>query len=285
MRRTVRFLNTHPLNRRTPWIGYWNFARWQAKSPFLREKARVEWIDGACLMVSKGMVGATGNIYCGLHEFADMAFILDMLTPEDLFLDIGANVGSYTILAAGARQARAISFEPDPVTVRHLEENVVANGAESLVRIENCALGDCAGTLSFTTGQDAMNRVATASDRAVQSVPVKRLDDIEGAASAVVAKLDVEGFEAPVLKGASTVLASKTLLAVEAETADPDVVSLLEGAGFVERYYDPWAKRLAEQPIVGLNASNALFIRDVDAVDARLAAAGPIAWQGRVLRP
>lgn len=47
------------------------------------------------------MTGATGNWYCGLQEYEDMSFVLHALRPGDLFVDVGANIGSYSILAAG----------------------------------------------------------------------------------------------------------------------------------------------------------------------------------------
>jgi hypothetical protein len=42
----------------------------------------------------------SGNIYAGLHEFGDMAFVLHFLRAGDLFADVGANIGSYTVLAS-----------------------------------------------------------------------------------------------------------------------------------------------------------------------------------------
>jgi hypothetical protein len=48
-----------------------------------------------------GMTGATQNIYVGLQEFVDIMLTLHFLRKGDLFLDMGANVGSYTILASG----------------------------------------------------------------------------------------------------------------------------------------------------------------------------------------
>ena len=58
-----------------------------------------------------GMTGATGNVYCGLHEFEDMALVLHALRPRDLFVDVGANVGSYTVL--GGQPARvALASNP-----------------------------------------------------------------------------------------------------------------------------------------------------------------------------
>ena len=88
--------------------------------------------------------GATGNIYAGLHEFADMAFTLHFLRPDDLFLDVGANIGSYTLLASGVCKARTISFEPDPART---------------VVLEQAAVGGEGGEVEFTIGRDTGNHV------------------------------------------------------------------------------------------------------------------------------
>jgi predicted RNA methylase len=70
------------------------------------------------------MTGATQKIYCSLQEFEDMALLLHVLRPGDLFVDVGANVGSYTILAAGVCGANVISIEPVPSTFTHLADNI-----------------------------------------------------------------------------------------------------------------------------------------------------------------
>ena len=56
------------------------------------------------------------NIYCGLHEAPDMAFLLYFVRPSDTFLDIGAYVGSYMILASGAVCPHSIAIDPVPST-------------------------------------------------------------------------------------------------------------------------------------------------------------------------
>ncbi len=70
------------------------------------------------------MSGATGNLGVGLHEFVDMAFVVHFLREGDLFLDIGANVGSFTVLAAGVARARSFAFEPIADTARDLRRNI-----------------------------------------------------------------------------------------------------------------------------------------------------------------
>src|SRR5579863_4327451 len=126
------FIVGHPLTHDRKLQAFGRFARWQVTSRLQREVV-VPWIEGTHLAVRRGMTGATGNIYCGLHEFEDMAFLLHFLRPDDLFVDIGANIGSYTILASGVRRARTIAFEPDPVTFAALSRNIALNALEPFV--------------------------------------------------------------------------------------------------------------------------------------------------------
>src|ERR1700737_2016418 len=122
--------STHPLTQDAPFKAWGRFAAWQLRSR-LRRETLVPWISGQRLAVRRGMTGATGNIYVGLHEFADMMFMLHFLQEGDLFLDVGANVGSYTVLASGVCRASTWAFEPDPNTVRHLRRNIAINELDS----------------------------------------------------------------------------------------------------------------------------------------------------------
>jgi hypothetical protein len=78
IRSTFQFIARHPLSSNRPLSAYWRYARWQVESR-LRNEVVFEWIEGSRLVARNGMTGATGNIYCGLHEFADMAFLLHLL--------------------------------------------------------------------------------------------------------------------------------------------------------------------------------------------------------------
>jgi precorrin-6B methylase 2 len=100
------------------------------------------------------MEGATQNIYVGLHEFPDMMLLLHFLRKGDLFLDVGANIGSFTVLASGVCGAETWAFEPDPDTLRHLKQNIAVNGLDALVKVYQCALGAEQGEVAFTFGLD-----------------------------------------------------------------------------------------------------------------------------------
>lgn len=258
LNQTLRFILAHPMNRGRPVAALARFAKWQFQSR-LQDEVIFDWIDGAKLAVRRGMTGATGNIYCGLHEYVDMRFVLDTLNPGNLFVDIGANAGSYTVLASKVRGARTIAVEPDPVTVRALWRNIEVNGIADKVRVVEAALGARAGTVSFTVGRDTINRVAQAGDENVRDVVVRTLDDVLGGEVPRVIKIDVEGYEAEVFKGAARTLTDPRLKAVITEAQDADVLAILKGAGFVQGYYDPRARKIRCSSTI--SSQNALMVR------------------------
>ncbi|MBI1399408.1 FkbM family methyltransferase [Hyphomonas sp.] len=269
MIRTISFITSHPLTRDRPLAAIARFVRWQIESRFKRDVI-FDWVEGAKLVVRNGMTGATGNIYCGLHEFADMGFLLHFLRPGDLFVDVGANIGSYTILASAVCGAGSIAIEPDPNTMKALKENIAINDLGPKVVPIEAAMGRKAGHVRFTVGRDTVNRVANDSDLNVQVVKVECLDDLLQDRAPAFIKLDVEGFEADVIAGASRTLMAPSLLAIETEGRQTEVVESLKRAGFEEYSYEPWSRTLSRSEG---QSSNALFLRNRDQVSQRLLSA------------
>ncbi len=100
--RLLRYVWNHPLNARSSRVAaLGRVFRWQLASRLLPGPIALPFVDDTWLFATRGMTGATGNWYCGLHEVAEMAFVLHLLRPDEHFVDVGANVGSYTILAGG----------------------------------------------------------------------------------------------------------------------------------------------------------------------------------------
>lgn len=272
---TLRFIASHPLSSRHPLSAYWRYARWQVESR-LRDEVVFDWIEGSKLVARNGMTGATGNIYCGLHEFVDMAFLLHLLRPGDLFVDVGANIGSYTVLASAVCGSRSIAIEPDPGTVQSLKRNVDMNGIGDRVTVIEAAVGAAAGTVRFTVGQDTTNRVTGETDEATRQVRVCTLDDILANKDPVLIKMDVEGYEPQVVGGALATLAKPSLAAVITETTDPKIESVLENCGFVRATYQPFERLIAAVPPapegVSAASNNTRFVR-IDQVRERLTTA------------
>ena len=278
---TLAFVLSHPVNKGKPISAMSRLIRWQLVSR-LKSEVVVDWINDARLVVKNGMTGATGNIYCGLHEYEDMSFMLHLLRPDDLFLDVGANIGSYTILASRVSGSNCISVEPDPVACGHLLRNVEENEVAEKVEIRQIAVGEEKGFVRFSVGRDTTNQVLTSDDAHLGiTVPIDSIDAILGPRAPAFIKLDVEGHETQVLRGAVKTLSNNRLLAIAVETIDAEAREILHRSGFEQYGY-----HCALRKLIGAadsKASNSLFVRDLDEVGKRLAEPRKISFRGRKL--
>jgi len=281
---TLGFIMNHPLNANQKLASIMRFARWQLSSRLVGAPVAKHFVDRTRLLVSSGMAGATQNIYCGLHEFEDMAFVLHALRETDGFVDIGANIGSYTILAVGAVGARCISVEPIPGTFRHLQDNINLNGIGDRVVALNIGIGKENGILHFTSGFDTVNHVLAESEDGEGSISVKiqRLDDVLPDFEPRIIKIDVEGFETNVVAGAHKVLSQESLLAVIMELNGSG-----ERYGFDENHlhrrmleygfrtfsYLPFERRLVALDGKNAHSGNTLYVRNEEEVSSRLRSA------------
>ena len=262
-----RFISSHPLTRRQRIKTLGRIAGWQIKSR-IHHEVIVSWIGDQKLAVRRGMTGATGNIYAGVHEFADMMFLLHFLKSGDLFLDIGANVGTYTVLASGVCKAKTWAFEPDPETVLCLKRNIEINNLQELVTVHELALGATEREVAFTVGLDTVNRVAI-GNQPCQLVHQRPLDSLLSDVGPTFAKLDVEGYEEEILRGGQALLGKGSLQAIELETVTPDVLEMLSLHGFVRMFYDPFTRFLSTEPVC-MQSCNALFVKNVSFVNSRV---------------
>ncbi len=263
---TVRFIVRHPLGRKHPFRNLADFVRWQVGSRILPGPVVVDWIAGTRLVVEPGMTGASGNLYVGLHEVEEMAFALHLLRSGDLMVDVGANIGSYTILAAGACHADVHAFEPIGQAFSHLVRNVRHNALEDRAVLHHLAVGAAPGELRMEAGLDTMNRVLGAEEPSAQAttVGVTTLDLALREASPTLLKIDVEGFEREVLIGASATLARTAAVLIEVSRHEDEVFASLVRAGLSPCEYDPFTRSLRALPRPRTNArGNALFVRDL----------------------
>jgi len=262
-----RFLAHHPLTRRRKAKAFRRFLGFQVKAR-LKQEVIVSWVEGTRLVVRLGMRGATGNVYAGLHDYAEMAFLLHFLRPGDLFCDVGANVGCYTVLASGVCRAESIAFEPDPFAAGALRRNVEENDLTDLVSVRETAVGAVDGVANFTTGLGVGNYVVEDESDGVRQVAITSLDRVIGPKKPTLLKIDVEGFNRQVVEGACATLRSETLKAIIVEWPS-EIVDALLSLGFSRVSYDPRDRRVEE----GRNhtdETNALFIRDPEFVVERL---------------
>ena len=75
----LRYVWNHPLNANGKVAALWRVFPWQIASRLMPGPIALPYADGTFLFASRGMTGATGNWYCGLHEVDEMAFVLHLL--------------------------------------------------------------------------------------------------------------------------------------------------------------------------------------------------------------
>ena len=279
----LKFALAHPVGRRQKLGTIARIIDWQLKSRF-GKAVLVDWIEGSRVIVANGMHGMTGNIYLGLHEFADMAFAAHVLRPDDLFLDVGANVGSYTILASKVSGARVVAIEPDDHAAEFLLANCALNGMYDQVSVVRKIAGAVAGPVQFTIGKGTVNQVVDSScDKPTREMLATTIDEVIGSDNPLMIKLDVEGYEEHALRGAKATLGDQMLKAVATELRSPSVTRLLQEQGFEQVYYDP-STRLLSNTENEYKHNNALWVRDRTFVEERLRSAKKINLFGVKMR-
>ena len=269
--KTLKYIWNHPLASRERFRALRRYFGWQLSSRLIKCPIVLPFVENTVLVTETSMTGATGNYYCGLHEFEDMAFLLHFLRKDDLFIDVGANVGSYTVLASGVVGARSLAFEPVPNTFERLQRNIRTNKIDGLAEAKRLAIGSSQGEIHFSTDNDTVNKVvSTDYVGSSEKVPVSSLDVLLEGLAPLMWKVDVEGFEIEVLKGSRSALRQESLQAILLECQSPEVNSLVTDAGFRKAAYEPFSRDLTviDDEKAGRSA-NQLWVRDHNLVAQR----------------
>ena len=288
MLRTLKFITRHPLTKNQKTSAVLSFLSWQLGSRLLKKPSICTFTASTKLIAWPGLTGATGNVYCGLHEFEDMGFLLHFLRPSDLFIDIGANIGSYTILAAADIKASVMAIEPHPETFALLLQNIAINQAAKRIEALNMALGASKDILKFTKTHDTGNHIAVPGEKDVAEVSVNTLDNVLYGKVPALIKIDVEGYEAEVLKGATATLNDPALKAIIIELngsggryghSEEKIHNDLLGYEFKPMHYNPFKRTLSEATNFGTH--NTIYTRDLDFVKSRIQQAMPFHVKGQ----
>jgi FkbM family methyltransferase len=167
---------------------------------------------------------------------SDFEVVEGCLTPGDTCVDVGANVGTLTLAAAlrVGPTGKIIAFEPHPKIGRFLAENVALNRLEN-VQIQAFAVGSSAESVSFSNDQnDDLNHIG--SETAGIQIGQVTLDSVLPERLPVaLLKIDVEGYELEVLKGAEKTLSRTSSVYIEVSrdnlsrygAATQDVINIL----------------------------------------------------------
>lgn len=139
----------------------------------------------------------------------DYEFLHKVLRPGQIYVDVGANIGTLALSAASivGSRGKVIAIEPHPVTFKYLNENVHLNKFSN-VNLINSAVGANKGSIQFSNikASDDQNKVLSQHSDGIE-VRIDTLDNLLGAKTNIdLLKIDVEGYEKFVLEGAPLTL-------------------------------------------------------------------------------
>ncbi|MGB7759810.1 MAG: FkbM family methyltransferase [Bryobacteraceae bacterium] len=187
--------------------------------------SRVLWATGACRMLDIPRCGyrlrfyptaLSASLWHQPDSFTeDERLLRAILRPGDTFVDVGANIGSLTMCASAAvgSAGSVFAFEPHPRTFHFLRGNMRWNRARN-VQAFNLACGDGAMPAARLSSRRSDDQNAICPESEGVSVSAGTLDAVLGSATSVsLLKIDVEGYELFVLRGASaSLLRTKAIL-------------------------------------------------------------------------
>ena len=230
-----------------------------------------------------------------------------LIDPGDIVADVGANLGYMTSLAAArvGAEGKVLAFEPHPRAYELLERNVArwrVLAGVGRVELRQLALSDAAGEGELFSGGTSEFDMAVASlgddkhppmgaSSEAIAVPLARLDEIEGVDRVGVMKVDVEGHEPSVLRGAGRLLENGAIRDIVFEDHDDypsEVTAIVEEAGYelISLDNDLWGLRLVPPEnrgdVPAWPGPSYLATREPDRAKERLSRRG---WQVKGIGP
>lgn len=212
---------------------------------------------GLCIGINPNKAIGKNIIFNGVFDLAVSEVLMRLITPGDLVVDVGANVGYMTILASKVTGSRGkvFSFEPHPDLFKILSGNI-ENTTKELgyknIQASKMAIGSKACEVNlFVPNEFAINDgicrvdMGTSGDGLNIKVNMNSIDNLFESSQISLLKIDVEGFEEQVLRGAENSLSKKNirnLVFEEHYIHDSASIRLLHSYGY-HIFSLGWSKR------------------------------------------
>lgn len=277
MIKTLIFILNHPCVKENRINAFFRYFFWQLNRFFGINSKVFQFTSKTKLYAIRGIASSTGNYYCGLMEFNDMAFLLHSLDNNSLFIDVGANIGSYSVLASGEIGAKSICFEPVNNTHKMLLDNLKLNFIEDLVETYKIGIGEKEQMIRITNDRDSTNHIINQNDIG-EEINIKPLDFlITKIKKPTLIKIDVEGYELNVLNGADKILNNKNVYGIIIEinglskryNVEENLIhKKLVNYKFFPIKYHP-LERMAVK-VKSFNKLNTIYIRDLELINKKV---------------
>ena len=218
------------------WLG--QGVRWPLR--LLPREMVVPVIQGP-LRGKRWVVGSSNHgCWLGSYEYVKSRLFEQYVRSGDTVYDIGAHVGFYTLLASVlvGHTGRVAAFEPSPRNLAYLRKHLALNHVRNAVVIEG-AVYDHEGEVRITEGPSSSEiRVGAKGAVPVRAFTLDHLVFRDGLPAPTVMKIDVEGAEHAVLRGATRLLTEKRpliFLSTHGPQVHTECCRLLVGLGYTLR--------------------------------------------------
>lgn len=271
--RRIRVIQTHPLAKHRPVYSISKYISWliSTKTGLFNQK---QYLKETILIAQPGASSLMHAYFLGLPEFDEMSFLIHFLRADDSFVDVGANMGIFSLLASSYAGCKCEAFEPVPQTFNALDKMISVNKINDKVKARNIGISNEEGQLYFTKDYGTTNRVVNNPDYNqipfLVKVNVRALDEAIDSKNVKLLKIDVEGFEWNVLQGATKILSDENLWTLIVEingrneqfgVTPESILEYLSTFGYEPFKYFPYERRLEPEDVFTDENRNTIFIK------------------------
>ena len=255
---SLRFLFQFPYNKKYPFRAIYRFLEWKLIRLLKIENYKKQIWGNKYIYLNFNSLQSMWLMYHYFVDWEEFNLLEKYLKNKMVFFDIGSNIGFYTLWASKfLNNSNTIhSFEPDENNYFRLYENLKINNLENLVNINQLAISDKNSLLKFSIGLDGENHILTHSNHSfinVESVTLDYYCTSKNINCIDYLKVDVEGFELTVIKGAKNLLSLKKIKIIQLEINKTisnsnstiyELINTLKGFGYFLCKYDVEIKKL-----------------------------------------
>lgn len=219
----LNFILTHPLNRETKMNTLLRILWWKINQKLFNFPVIVELVkDVKCICFPKDSHYSTLVMYQRFPEYGEMSFLLDNLKEGDILIDVGANIGVFSLLASSKiKRGKVYAFEPSSKILPKLYANIALNQKADRIEVIEKAIADKSELINFDlSGYPDYNHILFDSNKfksskknilTIEAITLDKFIKERGLKKIKMIKIDVEGAEMLVLRGLKQSLKEKRI--------------------------------------------------------------------------
>lgn len=203
----------HPENKNQKLIAILRIAWWKLNQLFLKTPAVIQLTSNVKCICYPSSSYASLIVYVKYPEYYEMNYVINNLTAQSNFVDIGSGLGDYSLLAASKiKSGKIFAFEPTTEAFSQLKENVSLNKLTKKIEMVPKIVSDKNGYEYFSNFNVTEENTITSEVKNSRKIGCVKLDTFFKKDIMIdLLKIDVEGAELKVLSGAKELIINKQI--------------------------------------------------------------------------